>query len=901
MKKSVKALLLAVLVISTVCVLTIFASAAEVVDTGLVMKYSTYVADDSEENILNDGTTNDVTWTLTDDGVLTISSVSSSDAMMNPHAGWRNGVNYKAYIPWYSYLKDVKSVVVEESVTAVTSANFFTSLENCESITFKAASVKLGSVAMIFSNLPKLNSLKFEGNDYSMFEGNVVDLRNFTGTSEQAFEGSCRNMDVSVLMPYTAANPIKELKVFHETTNVTFYVIEGSLAATSAANIKRNADNYDTYTQTSNRTPYVKNVTIKNYDLSSLGTVTGGVEGEYQYTLDIGTGSLIILNKYTGGWQQFDTHGDEWQAFKNAWGIFVKDAVIASFNKISFGGGSGKTPLFAGFTNLETVTFQAGQRMQNGAAASIGWFQGCTALKSITFGGELEDGVFDFSGMTFHGEDSPSVYLDNIFNGCAAVEEVIFPNNEILTAVKATTFKGCTNLKKVTLLENITTIEDGAFADCPDVVLTVVEDSFAHTWADANNVDFELYVEEAPATFYEGKFAEKNELTYYYDVETQVLTIAGEGDVLEMDYALNYEGTHKADTNGDEIEETLATLPWLKLGFAGDVKEVVIEAEISGVGAYMLSRFSNVEKITIPASLTSLGQGALAYNNALKTIAVAGEEAEEGVYDFTNIVNFSAYVFDGALANVTPTVVFGNDLKSFGTSKIAQKCAKLTLKFEGESSVAAAGFIVNYKTGAYAESNDYCKNIVFEYELSNPVVFEGYSVRLTGYNGLRSIYSINMNTAALVALDTGKSIKEYGTIIGTYENMSSGDWELDEEGNVTAEKIIKTVVYSDGEFVGKRLESSTETRTDFAVTLINIAEEHYETPFWSVAYAIYEDEEGNRTVEYCGSEAGDIKTVATNMYEAGLFDEETGPVAMEIVNYGKDAAEVVAYTEKCYL
>ena len=93
--------------ISTVCVLTIFASAAEVVDTGLVMKYSTYVADDSEENILNDGTTNDVTWTLTDDGVLTISSVSSSEAVMNPHAGWRSGVNYKAYIPWYSYLKDV--------------------------------------------------------------------------------------------------------------------------------------------------------------------------------------------------------------------------------------------------------------------------------------------------------------------------------------------------------------------------------------------------------------------------------------------------------------------------------------------------------------------------------------------------------------------------------------------------------------------------------------------------------------------------------------------------------------------------------------------------------------------------------------------------------------------------
>ncbi len=903
MKKTVKSLLLAVLVISTVCVLTILAGAAEVVESGFVMKYSNYVADDSEENVLNDGTDNDVIWTLTDDGVLTISSTNSTEAKMNPAAGWSSTINYKARIPWYSHLNDITSIVVEKNITALNGANFFAYMPNCESITFKADSVKLAGGSMMFCNHPKLTSLKFEGADYSGFEGNIIDLRYFTGTSDQAFENSCHNMSVSVLMPYSNANPIKQLKVFCESTNVTFYVIENSLAAENVAGIKNNADNYDTYTQTKNRTPYTKNVTIKNYDLEALGTVTGGVEGKYEYSLNIATGALVILNKYESGWQQFDTHDAEWQTFKAAWGSFVKTATVAYFQKISFGGAGTTTALFAGMENLESVAFQSGQRMQNGKADTTSWFKGCKALKSITFGGTLVEGVCDFSGMGFNNDDSPALYLTNLFNGCESIKEVIFPNKELLTTVKANTFKGCTNLQKVTLLENITTIEDGAFADCPEVVLTVVEDSYAHTWAVDNDVSYVLFEAEVPATFYEGRFAEKNELTYYYDIETKVLTISGTGDVLEMDYTLSWNGQCEKDTNGDGIKEVVAVLPWVKLGFANDVKEVVIEAEITAVGTYMLSKLANCEKITIPATLTELGHGALAYNNALSTVAVAGNEAEEGIFDFSNITKLGAYAFDGALANVTPTIKFSDKLESFGTAKIAQKCAELTLVFDGEDAAkAAAGFIVAYKSGEYEGNADYCQNIVLEYMIPSPVVFEGHSVRYTDYNGLRFVYSIDMNVVALISLDDGKSLKEYGTVIGTVENEAAYGLELDAEGNTANEKIIKTVVYNDGEFVGKRLNTSTETKTEFAVALVNIPEEHYSTNFASCIYVVTVDAEGNENVEYYYPGSANIKDVATDMYAAGMFNEETAPIAMEIVNYGKEATEEpVAYAEKSYL
>lgn len=850
--------------------------------TGYVQMY------ESDKETAHTPVEGDLVWTIDKEGeevVLTITGEAPT-LTFNSKAAWNNWSG--ATVPWFNYLNAVTKVVIEAPITAIEQDCAFNKLANAHTVVLPETEIRLKG-SMIFAGMKALKTLGPEGT-----EEYTLDLRTLYGGAAQPFDTTCLNVGdntITVLMPYTLSCPMNTVKPFNNETKVLFKVLAGSSSDITVSTIKAHADDWDNYT-TSNKnvTPHTKYVTVEYYDASDLGVISGGVEGKYQYNFDFATGALTILNKYPSGWRQFDTHGPEWQAFTAAWGQYVKTAVVDKFDKISFGQG-GKTPLFAGMANLETVKFQSGQRMQNGKAAYLGWFEGCTSLKSISFGGELVDGVFDFSGMTFHKDDSYTSYLSNIFKGCESVKEVILPANEFLVSVKATTFAGCTSLEKVTLLSSITEIEDGAFADCPNVVLVVEEGSFAHTWAEANDVAFEIYTIEEESKYIEGRFSTNNEFTYSFNKETKVLTIAGTGNVLEMDYVMNCEGIVRKDTNGDGISEIVAYLPWLQYGFAADVKEVVIEAEITSIGDYMLSKLTNCAKITVPASLTEIRRGGLAYIKALNAFVVEGNEAVEGEFDFTNIKFFGEYVFDDALDNVTPVINFSSELVTFGVAKMAQKCKQLTFNFDGAEN-AAAGFILKLEKGEYEGNSNICQEITVNYNKDfNPFCFEGYSVRLTDYNGLRSVFSVSDSSLALYTYVNGVTVKEYGTLVGTLDNF---------ENNPESEKIIKTVICADGEYVGKLLAEPNE-KANFAVTLVNIPEEHYETVFASLVYVVLVDEEGEETVEYFCQNSAAIKTVATAMYEAGAFDEETGPVAMEIVNYGKEATETpVAYAEKSY-
>lgn len=817
--------------------------------TGYVQMY------ESDKETAHTPVEGDLVWTIDKEGeevVLTITGEAPT-LTFNSKAAWNNWSG--ATVPWFNYLNAVTKVVIEAPITAIEQDCAFNKLANAHTVVLPETEIRLKG-SMIFAGMKALKTLGPEGT-----EEYTLDLRTLYGGAAQPFDTTCLNVGdntITVLMPYTLSCPMNTVKPFNNETKVLFKVLAGSSSDITVSTIKAHADDWDNYT-TSNKnvTPHTKYVTVEYYDASDLGVISGGVEGKYQYNFDFATGALTILNKYPSGWRQFDTHGPEWQAFKKAWGQYVKTAVVDKFDKISFGSTGDTTPLFAGMANLETVMFQVGQRMQNGRAASLGWFEGCTSLKSISFGGELVDGVFDFSGMTFHKDDSYTSYLSNIFKGCESVKEVILPANEYLASVKATTFAGCTSLEKVTLMSSITEIEDGAFADCPNVVLVVEDGSYAHTWAQTNDIDFELYIAEEESNVIEGRFSTKNDLTYSFNKETKVLTIAGTGDVLEMDYVINWEGIVRKDTNGDGIVEVVAQLPWLGT-FAADVKEVVIEAELVKVGNYMLSRFTNCEKITIPASLTSITQGALAYNKSLNTVVVAGNEAVQGVFDFTNIKDFGAYVFDGSLDNVTPTVNFSSKLAYFGVEKMAMNCKGLTFNLNGAEK-AAVDFILGYELGTL---QNVCQNLTVNYDKDfNPFEWEGYSVRLTDYNGLRSVFSVADNVLALYAAANGVTVKEYGTLVGTLDNFKN---------NPDSEKIIKTAIYADGEFVGKLL-GEPSGKANFAITLVNIPEEHYETVFASLVYVVLVDEEGEETVEYFCQNSADIKTVATAMYEAGAF------------------------------
>jgi len=66
------------------------------------------------------------------------------------------------------------------------------------------------------------------------------------------------------------------------------------------------------------------------------------------------------------------------------------------------------------------------------------------------------------------------------FANCSSLESVILP--ESLVRIEAAVFENCNALEKINLPEGIEFIGERAFDSCPNVVITVVEFSYADNW-----------------------------------------------------------------------------------------------------------------------------------------------------------------------------------------------------------------------------------------------------------------------------------------------------------------------------------------------------------------------------------------------------------------------------------
>ena len=79
---------------------------------------------------------------------------------------------------------------------------------------------------------------------------------------------------------------------------------------------------------------------------------------------------------------------------------------------------------------------------------------------------------------------------DNAFSGCELLEDVELSEN--LLAIGDWAFLDCKKLKVLKLSETLEEIEENTFNGCENLVLKVKENSFAHEYAQKNNIDYEI-------------------------------------------------------------------------------------------------------------------------------------------------------------------------------------------------------------------------------------------------------------------------------------------------------------------------------------------------------------------------------------------------------------------------
>ena len=329
------------------------------------------------------------TWFMSEDGVLTF---YGEGAMKN--------YTYKSEMPWYTYMDQITSVVLEEGVTRIGNYAFY-GMTNLKSVSIPESVTTIGTYA--FKNSTTLND--------------VVLPSDLTKLGESAFYGCTALTSIDIpaslwtVQPYTFKNCTALAEVtFHEgnlqkISDAAFYG-----TALTEVTLPDCLDILDVYT--------FKNCTnLKNVKLSESMTQIreAAFYGTAIRTIEIPEG-ITSIGAY---------------AFKNCTNL-VKVQMPTSLTDIG-------EASFYNCNKLETLVMP-----DNVTSVGNYAFKKCATLQEVQFANNLVS----------IGESS--------FYGCAALTEIVIPENA--ATVGEYCFSRNTGLTKITFTGNAPSIGSGAFS-----------------------------------------------------------------------------------------------------------------------------------------------------------------------------------------------------------------------------------------------------------------------------------------------------------------------------------------------------------------------------------------------------------------------------------------------------
>ncbi len=266
-----------------------------------------------------------------------------------------------------------------------------------------------------------------------------------------------------------------------------------------------------------------------------------------------------------------------------------------------------------------------------------GAFQGCSSLKSVTIPGSVTSlGYRVFYNCTAlksavfnKGATSTGIWT---FDGCTALESVTIENG--VTSIGAGSFSGCTALESVTIGNGVTNIDNGAFKDCTSLTSVTIPDS-------VTSVGYEAFRNSADSITlgkgikYIGDYAFEgvNEVT----VTGNISGIEG-GKVTRgiKTLVLGKDVTDADDIIFDPFSDTLENI--------NVSEENTVYSSVDGVlfnkDKTELIRYPEGKKDTsykIPDGVTSVGGSVFSWCGALESVTLPNSVTSVGQTPFYNI------------------------------------------------------------------------------------------------------------------------------------------------------------------------------------------------------------------------------------------------------------------------
>lgn len=255
---------------------------------------------------------------------------------------------------------------------------------------------------------------------------------------------------------------------------------------------------------------------------------------------------------------------------------------------------------FSNFTGLTAVMLPNTVT----AIGSYAFFR-CAGLTSF----RVPDGVQHIEAGTFSrcGGLTEVILPDGLteignfaFSDCTGLTELTLPDT--VSVIGKNAFSGCTGLRSITIPPRVTSIGEDAFPETENLVIICAEGSAAHTWALDHGIAVELR-DMANITASGTWGAMKWKLD-----DTGLLTVSGKGFIADF--------------------PSESTAAWHDPQAAGQVRKVVLDSRITGIGNNAFAHCGALEEITLPAGLCHMGEAVFRECGSLERIEIPAGVSE---------------------------------------------------------------------------------------------------------------------------------------------------------------------------------------------------------------------------------------------------------------------------------